>query len=110
MSPEALSEASKGISLFASAREPIVIAFGFLISGSREQERKRKNEMAMAITNLNCIQGESNSFTGRLTLQCCHFLFNAFSSGRPTFFGLPFMRAHQASGIRCTGALSRQRE
>jgi hypothetical protein len=46
MSPEALSVASNGINRFASAVEPIVMALGRLISGSREQEKKvagRKN-------------------------------------------------------------------
>jgi hypothetical protein len=49
MSPEALSVASNGINRFASAVEPIVMVFGRLISGSREQEkrvavRKKKNK------------------------------------------------------------------
>jgi hypothetical protein len=40
ISPEALSEAKSGSNLFASAREPMVTAPGFFISGSREQERR----------------------------------------------------------------------
>jgi hypothetical protein len=39
----------------------MVIAFGFLISGSREQERKRKKDRERAMKNLNCIRRDSNS-------------------------------------------------
>ncbi len=63
MSPEALSEARRGSNLFASAREPIVMAFGFFISGSRAQEKRSNKDKPRAINNFNLMKIVNDNFT-----------------------------------------------